>query len=123
MKHFRRDSAAAAPWALTLLGVAFIGCYGDRYVGVSGKVIDENGIPIEGAKVTLRLESERSAGSEQDEDTTDSSGSFSVGFSSAPGFRRTDAILTIEKEAYEPYEERIGSSSGFLTRRIVLHAN
>ena len=94
---------------LLLLVSAFPAFYGDRFVTVSGQVVDENGEAVPGANVTLHAEPD----ARPVETTADASGEFSLMDAAAPTpFRKPpDAILRVEKDGYLPHEERFDSTA------------
>ena len=88
---------------------------GDGGASVEGRVLDETGRPIKGAKVVLV-----SRGAKAESESRDD-GSYDVGVIHAP--RAPTGTLTVSKEGYETYQQQFNSREELGHKRdIVLKA-
>jgi len=88
---------------------------GDGGVSVEGRVLDESGKPIKGAKVVLVSRGTKDEGESRDD------GSYDVGVIHAP--RAPTGTLTVSKEGYETYQQQFNSREELGHKRdIVLKA-
>jgi hypothetical protein len=99
------------------------GC--DGFTQVSGRVVDENGIPIKGAMISLQTVSEnnkqqeiRPDGFEHREQITESDGAYNIGYSHAPF--ATKSQLIVKKEGFKDYQEMVTGSDIIDDHEIVL---
>jgi hypothetical protein len=90
--------------------VAFIaGCLGDASVNVSGKVVDPQGNPIDGAEVDVSIESQKNS---LGPDLSSHGGKFHVLQPySPPHFQKDKFILVARKAGFERYSEELDSST------------
>jgi hypothetical protein len=85
---------------------------GDGGAIVEGRVLDESGKPIKGAKVVLVSRGAK-AGSESRDD-----GSYDVGVIHAP--RAPTGTLTVSKEGYETYQQQFTSREELGHKRDIM---
>ena len=82
--------------ALTFLLLIILGC--DSFVGLKGKVVDENGKPIAGAKIVIFQNNQKI-----DEENSATDGTFNV-FGSVNPIGSSSIKLTVSKDDFETYD-------------------
>ena len=94
---------------VTLWLVAFLGCYGDAFVGVSGFVVDPLGNPVAGVTVTLSVAPESGYRELPDSRPTDVSGRFANLLSFSALDMPKDFVVHFEKAGYSSKDIPISS--------------
>jgi hypothetical protein len=77
----------------------------DSYTGIEGRVLDEKGNAISGAKLEVEFEDNKK------ETVTDETGFYSVSEAHFPLFLSETIKISACKEGYQPYEQKIVSKS------------
>ena len=110
--QLQRSASNALNMTKRLIGLliilSFLGC--DYFTIATGRVTDETGSPIEGAQVTLQPSATRPG-------VTDSAGRFDIAVASG-GPR--EYALTVRKQGYVTYTEKLSKTQKKVERRIVL---
>jgi hypothetical protein len=99
--------------SVTLLAVSAIGCipFGDGHTSVKGKVIDAEGKPVSGAKVTL-TELESSGVPESRTMTTGEKGEYSVGITHYPTNKKR-FNFEVSKEGFVSHKQEVTGTANY----------
>jgi len=104
---------------LVLLFLVAIATGCDGHTSVKGRVVDEDGKPVAGAKVEFKEDGPDDALHGRLERKTDEQGQFSVALTHAPS-KKITFTLSVSKEGFETFRETVTSENRNQAREITL---